>query len=75
MYLVNFQSRVQVFIQWAIQNVTFSRGARLITGAAPTDFNFNEKVSEITHEPVNTHDDLLRSTSASATDDLRRAKV
>ena len=37
MYLVTFQSRVLVFIQWAIQNLTFSRGARLITGAAPTE--------------------------------------
>jgi NADH:ubiquinone reductase (H+-translocating) len=40
MYLVTFQSRVLVSIQWAIQDLTFSRGARLITGAAPTDFNF-----------------------------------
>ena len=36
-YIVEFQSRVMVFIQWGIQFVTFSRGARLITGdtAAP----------------------------------------
>jgi NADH dehydrogenase len=54
MYLVNFQSRVLVFIQWAIQNLTFSRGARLITGAAPTDFNFSKEISEIKPEPVNT---------------------
>ena len=47
MYLVNFQSRLLVFIQWAIQDLTFSRGARLITGIAPTDFNFNEEVSEL----------------------------
>jgi NADH dehydrogenase len=46
LYLVNFQSRVLVFIQWAIQDLTFSRGARLITGAAPTDFNFNQQLSE-----------------------------
>jgi NADH dehydrogenase len=32
MYLVQFQSRVIVFIQWGFQYVTFSRGARLITG-------------------------------------------
>src|SRR6266436_1330647 len=31
-YIVEFQSRVMVFIQWGIQFVTFSRGARLITG-------------------------------------------
>src|SRR5262249_54411687 len=45
MYLVEFQSRVLVFIQWAIQDLTFSRGARLITGKAPTDFSFEEAVA------------------------------
>jgi NADH dehydrogenase len=59
MYLVNFQSRVLVFIQWAIQDLTFSRGARLITGAAPTDFNFTQDLwvmrseREIKPETVN----------------------
>ena len=33
-YIVEFQSRVVVFIQWGIQFLTFSRGARLITGDA-----------------------------------------
>jgi NADH dehydrogenase len=47
MYLVTFQSRLQVFIQWAIQDLTFNRGARLITGIAPTDFNFNREVSRL----------------------------
>lgn len=37
MYLVEFQSRVVVFIQWGFQYITFSRGARLITGTAATD--------------------------------------
>jgi NADH dehydrogenase len=46
-YLVNFQSRILVFIQWAIQDLTFSRGARLITGAAATDFNFSKELSEV----------------------------
>jgi NADH dehydrogenase len=32
MYLVQFQNRVIVFIQWGFQYVTFNRGARLITG-------------------------------------------
>jgi NADH dehydrogenase len=32
MYLVQFQNRVIVFIQWGFQYITFSRGARLITG-------------------------------------------
>jgi NADH dehydrogenase len=52
-YLVSFQSRILVFIQWAIQDLTFSRGARLITGGAPTDFNFSKELSEIKPEPVN----------------------
>ncbi len=52
-YLVSFQSRILVFIQWAIQDLTFSRGARLITGSAPTDFNFSKELSEIKREPVN----------------------
>lgn len=37
MYLVEFQDRVLVFIQWGFQYLTFSRGARLITGAERTD--------------------------------------
>lgn len=45
MYIVEFQSRIVVFIKWAIQDVTFSRGARLITGVAPTDFDFNQMVA------------------------------
>jgi NADH dehydrogenase len=47
MYLVTFQSRLLVFIQWAIQDLTFSRGARLITGIANTDFNFSREVWEL----------------------------
>jgi len=36
MYIVQFQSRILVFIQWGFLYLTFSRGARLITGA-PAD--------------------------------------
>src|SRR5262250_2688999 len=43
--MVEFQSRIVVFVRWAIQDVTFSRGSRLITGVAPTDFNFNHAVA------------------------------
>jgi len=52
-YIVVFQSRIIVFIQWAIQDLTFSRGARLITGMAPTDFNFNREMAaaDTTVEP------------------------
>jgi NADH dehydrogenase len=31
-YIVEFQSRILVFIQWGFEFLTFSRGARLITG-------------------------------------------
>ena len=44
MNLVTFQNRLLVFIQWAFQDFTFSRGTRLITGTAPTDFKFNKHV-------------------------------
>ncbi|MGD0497412.1 MAG: NAD(P)/FAD-dependent oxidoreductase [Bryobacteraceae bacterium] len=37
MYLVQFQNRVVVLIQWGFQYLTFSRRARLITGSLPTD--------------------------------------
>jgi len=37
MYIVQFQSRVLVFVQWGFLYLTFSRGARLITGAAVAD--------------------------------------
>jgi len=33
MYLVQFQNRVIVFVQWGFHYLTYSRGARLITGA------------------------------------------
>jgi NADH dehydrogenase len=36
-YIVEFQSRVLVFVQWGFEYLTFSRGARLITGDAATD--------------------------------------
>ena len=45
MYIVQFQSRVVVFVKWAIQDLTFNRGSRLITGDAATDFKFPEAVS------------------------------
>lgn len=44
-YLVEFQSRLLVFIQWAIQDLTFSRGSRLITYSAPTDFSFVKEMA------------------------------
>jgi hypothetical protein len=36
-----------------IQNLTFSRAPRLITGAAPMDFNLSKEISAIKPEPVN----------------------
>ena len=37
MYIVEFQSRILVFIQWGFQYLTHNRGARLITGRAADD--------------------------------------
>lgn len=37
MYLVEFSSRVLVFVQWGFLYLTFNRGARLITGSDPAD--------------------------------------
>jgi hypothetical protein len=45
MYIVEFQSRILVFIQWAFQDLTFSRGARLIIGTSTADFNFNKEIA------------------------------
>jgi NADH dehydrogenase len=54
MYLVQFQSRVLVFIHWAFQDLTFNRGARLITGAAASDFDFTREVASSARKPVST---------------------
>jgi NADH dehydrogenase len=43
--LVTFRNRLLVFIQWAFEDLTFSRGARLITSTASTDLNFNKKLA------------------------------
>jgi NADH dehydrogenase len=45
-YLVQFESRVIVLIKWAIQDLTFNRGSRLITGRSSTDFRFDGEVAE-----------------------------
>src|SRR5207245_2332440 len=45
MYIVQFRSRLTVFIEWAIEDLTFNRGARLITGSAPADFDFNKEMA------------------------------
>lgn len=37
MYIVEFQSRLVVFVQWAFLYLTFNRGARLITGTTAGD--------------------------------------
>jgi NADH dehydrogenase len=36
-YIVEFQSRILVFVQWGFEFLTFSRGARLITGEDATE--------------------------------------
>jgi NADH dehydrogenase len=43
MYIVEFQNRVLVFVQWGFEYLTFSRGARLITGSADTDVDKQPK--------------------------------
>ena len=46
MYLVGFQNRLLVFIQWAFQYITFNRRARLITGtptSAPAELAGSER--------------------------------
>jgi NADH dehydrogenase len=50
-YIVQFQSRLLVLIQWALQDLTFSRGARMITGTTPTDFNFNKAIAARQSQP------------------------
>jgi NADH dehydrogenase len=37
LYIVDFQSRVLVFVQWGFLYLTYNRGARLITGRSATD--------------------------------------
>ncbi len=37
MYIVEFQSRILVFVQWGFLYLTYNRGARLITGPAASD--------------------------------------
>jgi NADH dehydrogenase len=44
-YIVEFQNRVLVFVQWGFQYITFSRGARLITGATATDVDRTVKAA------------------------------
>jgi NADH dehydrogenase len=36
-YLIGFQNRLLVFTRWTFSFVTHGRGARLITGIAPSD--------------------------------------
>ena len=52
MYIVQFESRIVVFIHWAIQDLTFSRGARLITGAAASEFNFDNELASLVKKPA-----------------------
>jgi NADH dehydrogenase len=45
MYIVQFQSRVLVFVQWGFEYLTFSRGARLITGSDDCGPSFSKATS------------------------------
>jgi hypothetical protein len=54
MHVVTFQNQLLIFIQGAIQNLTFSRGSRLITGSAPTDFtSIKKSLSMVAHWKFN----------------------
>ena len=61
MYIVQFQSRIVVFIQWAFQDLTFNRSARLITGSAASDFNFNSEVSARVSKPAGSEKVALKA--------------
>ena len=56
MYIVQFQSRILVFIHWSIQALTFSRGARLITGNVANDFDFNKEIAAHESKPISKAD-------------------
>jgi NADH:ubiquinone reductase (H+-translocating) len=43
MYLVEFQSRILVFVEWGFLYLTYNRGARLITGSAARSSVSKEK--------------------------------
>jgi NADH dehydrogenase len=45
MYIVQFGSRITVCVEWAIEFLTFSRGARLITGRSAADFDLNKEMA------------------------------
>jgi len=45
LYLVQFRSRITVLIEWALEDLTFSRAAQLITGPVASDFDFNEEMA------------------------------
>jgi NADH dehydrogenase len=47
LYIVEFQSRIIVFIEWGFLYLTYNRGARLITGSTPSDtVEEHERISE-----------------------------
>ena len=45
-------SQIRGVLSPAIQDLTFNRGARLITGVVPTDFNLNEELSSSRAAPA-----------------------
>ncbi len=65
-YLVQFQSRILVFIKWGIQDLTFSRGARLITGPRFTDFDLEDEVSTAANVTANCHERDVRGVDPAA---------
>ncbi len=43
------RSRLTLFVEWAIEDLTFSRGALLIAGSAAADFDFNKEMASEAH--------------------------
>ncbi len=53
MYIVGYQSRFLVLVQWAYHYVTMDRGARLITGQTlPVEFRVKEDAPRPTRSPT-----------------------
>ncbi len=52
MDIVQFRSRLTLSVEWAIEDLTFNRGARLITGSAATDFDFNKEMASGDDRPA-----------------------
>jgi NADH dehydrogenase len=70
MYLVEFSSRVLVFVQWGFLYLTFNRGARLITGSAweaPLPAGLQKELDASTLDTTSLNTTSLNTTSSNTT--------